>query len=449
MKKKKKLFVIVPLVVLVLAASGWELFPRLSGLDIFPPISRTQRFQRVYAAVSETAVFQALAGFVARIRRGLSAAEIPADRSVSAVAVGTEDVTVGPLREAGHFSGSLKARSQFILSTQVAARLERMTVDVGDTVKKGQAVAFLDDREYVAQVKQAQADLDVAQANLRDARNTLDTARNELRRVRTLFANKIASQTEKENAETVQRRAEAQYAVAQAQIRQKQAALDTHKERLDATRITAEWEAQALPPAQPAARSAGDGAALPPSGADTRIVGERFVDPGVLLKANDAVVSIIDLSSLTATINITEAMYSRMQTGLPARAETDALPGRTFEGMVERIAPLLNQTSRQAEVRIGIPNPAGELKPGMFVRVSIEYSYKESAVMVPASSLVRRDGQDGVFLLSEDARSVRFVPVTLGITDNNRVEIMEPRISGKVITLGNHLLQDGSEVFIP
>jgi multidrug efflux pump subunit AcrA (membrane-fusion protein) len=379
-------------------------------------------------------------------QNGPAGTEETADgRSAAAVAVGTEDITVGPLREANHFSGSLKARSQFILSTKVAARLERMTVDVGDTVKKGQAVAFLDDREYVAEVKQAQADLDVARANLRDARNTLETARNELRRVRTLFANKIASQTERENAETVQRRADAQYAVAQAQVRQKQAALDTHKERLDATRITAEWEAQALPPARPEAR----GAELSGGGADTRIVGERFVDPGVLLRANDSVISIIDLSSLTATINITETMYSRMRTGLAARAETDALPGRTFEGVVERIAPLLNQTSRQAEVRIGIPNPDGDLKPGMFVRVSIEYSYKEDAVTVPVAALIRREEKDGVFLLSEDARSVRFVPVTLGITDSSRAEILSPQISGKVITLGNHLLQDGSEVFIP
>jgi multidrug efflux pump subunit AcrA (membrane-fusion protein) len=291
-------------------------------------------------------------------------------------------------------------------------------------------------------VKQAQADLDVARANLRDAGNTLETARNELRRVRTLFTNKIASQTEKENAEAAQRKAEAQHAVAQAQIRQKQAALDTVKENLEATRMAAEWDAQALPPSE--------ASALQASGrSDTRIVGERFVDPGVLLKANDPVISIIDLSSLTATINITETMYSRMKVGLSAIAETDAIPNRSFPGVVERIAPLLNQTSRQAEVRVGIPNPEEILKPGMFVRVSIEYSSREDAVTVPLAALVKRGEKDGVFLLSADGASVRFVPVILGISDAGRAEILEPRISGKVVTLGNHLLQDGSEVFIP
>jgi multidrug efflux pump subunit AcrA (membrane-fusion protein) len=440
MKLKKKIF-IIPVVLLILAVTAWEAFPRLSGLDIFPSLSQTQAFQKAYASVSATGAFQAVAGLVERIRQGRSG-DASGGRPSSAVAIEVADVTIMSLREVGNFSGSLKARSQFILSTKVAARLERMSVDVGDTVKKGQIVAVLDNREYVAKVKQAQADLDVARANLRDAGNTLETARNELRRVRTLFANKIASQTEKENAEAAQRRAEVQYAVAQAQIRQKQAALDTVKEDLAAARIAAEWDSEALPPSEGFSAEA-------PGGGGTRIVGERFVDPGALLKANDPVVSIIDLSSLTATVNITEAMYSRVRAGLAASAETDAIPGRIFQGVVERIAPLLNQTSRQAELRIGIPNPDGALKPGMFVRVSVEYSRKENAVTVPVSALVRREEKDGVFLLSEDSKSVRFVPVTLGITDNGRVEIVAPRISGKVITLGNHLLQDGSEVFIP
>ncbi|MDR1933094.1 MAG: efflux RND transporter periplasmic adaptor subunit [Spirochaetales bacterium] len=439
--KIKKRFFIIPCAVLVLAAAGWELIPRLTGLEIFPPLSRTRQFQSICAAVSETGAFKALAALIEKLRPDSSPDS--AGRNAAAVAVETADISVMPLRETGYFSGSLKARSQFILSTKVAARLERLAVDVGDTVKKGQIVAVLDNREYVAQVKQAQADLDVARANLRDAGNTLQTAKNELRRVRTLFTNKIASQTEKENAETAQRHAEVQYDVAQAQIRQKQAVLDTVKENLAATRMAAEWDSEALPPNP----SSGD--VPPPAQNTTRIVGERFVDPGALLKANDSVISIMDLSSLTATVNITETMYARMRVGLAAAAQTDAIPGKTFQGVVERIAPLLNQTSRQAEVRIGIPNESGELKPGMFVRVAVEYSHRENAVTVPVAALVRREEKDGVFLLSGDAKSVRFIPVTLGITDNGRVEIVAPPVSGKVITLGNHLLQDGSEVFIP
>ncbi|MCL1818961.1 MAG: efflux RND transporter periplasmic adaptor subunit, partial [Spirochaetaceae bacterium] len=368
MKLTKKL-IIFPLLILGVAVAVWEVFPRVSGMDVFPPLSETKTFQDVYAVVSENPAYRAASGFVGRIFKGPSAEE--GGRGAAAVAIETAEVVVTNLREISRFSGSLRARTQFVLSTKVAARLERINVDVGDTVKKGDVVAVLDDREYVAAVKQAQADLDVARANLRDAGTTLETARRDLERMRTLFANKIASQTENENAETALKKAQVQYAVAQAQIRQRQAVLDTVKEKLDATRISAEWDAQALPPSEVLAAAADSG---------LRLVGERFVDPGSLLKANDPVISILDLSSLTATVNITEAMYARMKQGLSAAVETDAIPGQTFHGIVERVAPLLNELSRQAEVRIGIPNPTGELKPGMFARVSIEYSMRENAV---------------------------------------------------------------------
>jgi RND family efflux transporter MFP subunit len=347
----------------------------------------------------------------------------------SSVAVEVDDVLVLPLREVGHFSGSLQARSRFVLSSKVGGRLSSISVDVSDPVKRGQVVARLEDREYATAVRQAQADLDVARANLRDADNSRETARLESARAEKLFKNKIASQMELENAQTALRKAEIQHTVAEAQIRQKRAALDTMQERLDSTRIIAEWEG---------------------GGGQSRVVGERFVDAGALLKANDPLVSIIDMSSLTATISVTEAMYSRITLGLKAQAETDAIPGRSFNGAVERISPVLNQTSRQAEVRVSLPNPSGVLKPGMFVRVSIEYSNRQKALSVPVLALVKRGDREGVFLLSEDKKTVRFVPVRTGISDSGRTEILDPPdLSGQVVTLGHHLLQDGSEVFVP
>lgn len=351
----------------------------------------------------------------------------PGGRGTAAVAVEVAPVEIGEVRELGFFSGSLQARTRFVLAPKVPGRLDRITVDVGDRVRKGQAVAVLDDREYSGQVQQAEADLDVVKANLEDARSSLETAGRELERARTLFEGKIASRTELDAAETGLRKAETQYRVLQAQLRQKEAALETVRERLDSTRLVAEWD----------------------SGGETRVIGERYADPGALLRANDPVVSILDIGYLTATVNVTESIYGRMRPGLQARVITDALPGRIFEGEVERVAPFLNPTSRQADVRIGIPNPSGLLKPGMFVRVTLEYGRRDSAVTVPVAALVKRGERDGVFLLSEDAGKVQFVPVQAGVTDSGRVEIVEPRLSGEVVTLGHHLLQDGSAVSLP
>jgi multidrug efflux pump subunit AcrA (membrane-fusion protein) len=85
----------------------------------------------------------------------------------------------------------------------------------------------------------------------------------------------------------------------------------------------------------------------------------------------------------------------------------------------------------------------------MFVRVEIEFGRHDAATVIPQNALVKRDSQQGVFLVDSQEMKVRFVPVTLGIVNANVVEVVRPSLSGVVVTLGNHLLEDGSAVILP
>jgi multidrug efflux pump subunit AcrA (membrane-fusion protein) len=138
--------------------------------------------------------------------------------------------------------------------------------------------------------------------------------------------------------------------------------------------------------------------------------------------------------------------------GLRAIVTCDLFPGREFEAKVARVAPILKEEARQADVEVVVPNPARVLKPGMFVRVSIEYSRKEGVQSVPIEALVRRNGEQGVFLVDGngqgDAQRARFMPVRTGIRSEGKVEIPDPPLAGLVITLGNHLVEDGAPVRI-
>ena len=100
-------------------------------------------------------------------------------------------------------------------------------------------------------------------------------------------------------------------------------------------------------------------------------------------------------------------------------------------------------------MQIEVPNPEWKLKPGMFVRVQLEFASKDNAVIVPRNAVVKRDGRQGVFEIDPEKRTARFVPVELGISSGNRVEITSPELAGPVATLGNHLLTDGVPVLIP
>jgi RND family efflux transporter MFP subunit len=347
-------------------------------------------------------------------------------RDVS-VAVEVVPVEKATIRDTELFTGSLLPKSYFVVAPKIGGRLEKLLVDIGDSVKRGQLIAVLDDEEYEQQIDEARADLEVAKATVIERRSNLGVARREFDRAQALRQKKIISDSELDSARAQYEAEEAKYRVAQAQVAQKQAGLRIAVVRLSYTEIHASWE----------------------NGKERRIIGERFVDEGAMLKANDPIVSILDIHSLTGLIYVIERDYSKVRTGQEAIVTTDGFPGKTFTGKILRVAPLLKETSRQARVEIEIPNPAGILKPGMFIRVQIEFAEHKDATVVPLNALVKRNGQQGVFLADTENMKAHFVPVTLGITDRELAEVVEPSLSGLVVTLGQHLLEDGSVIILP
>lgn len=348
-------------------------------------------------------------------------------RGNPAVAVESAPIQQALIKDVGRFSGSLSPQSEFIVAPKIAGRLEKMLVHISDVVEADQLVAVLDDEEYQQQVYQAVAEMEVARANLVEVKITSETAKREYERTVALREKKIASESQLDLADSEYRTQQAKLQVAAAQVSQKQAALQMAKVRLSYTQIR-----------------------VPPNHAGRqRVVGERFVDEGSMLAPNTPIVSILDIGTLIAVINVIERDYPKIRLGLPALIDTDAFPGQTFTGKVVRIAPLLMEKARAARVEIEIPNEQMLLKPGMFVRVQIEFEQHENATVIPLAALVKRNGNQGVFVVDRQEKKARFVPVTVGIVDETRVEILKPQLSGAVITLGQHLLEDGADIILP
>lgn len=348
-------------------------------------------------------------------------------RPQAAVAVELQPVERRTLRDVRTLTGSLAPRSQFILAPKMAGRLEEVRVEIGDAVTNGSLIARLDDQEYRQQAEQARAEWEVAKAQVLDADSALDVASRDFDRTRELLNQKVASEAETEQARAKFLAAQARQAVVNAQVRQAEAALRGAEIRLSYTRIAAGWE-----------------------GADgVRYVGERFADEGAMLKANDPIVSLLDLRTLVGVIFVIERDYAGIHPGQPAVITTDARPGQSFSGRIVRKAPLLKEESRQARVEIEVPNPGLLLAPGMFMRAEIELAVRTDVQSVPSSSLVQRGGETGIFLVESGADAARFVPVTIGLVSGPWTEIASPLLQGRVVTLGQHLLEDGSAVQLP
>ncbi len=345
-----------------------------------------------------------------------------------AVAIQAAPVEFGVVHDIRTFFGTLTPRAQFDVAPKIAGRVEKMFVDVGDPVQRGHLVAQMEDAEFVQQMEQTRAELAVARANLEEARSELDIAEKEFVRIESLRGQMVASQAEMDLSHSRYLAQQARLRVAEAQVEQRQAALRAADVRLSYARIEAAW---------------------PENGEQTlRIVGERFVDEGATLSANSPMLSVLDISTVRAIFHVTERDYARIRVGQQALVTVDALPGHSFEGHVARIAPVFREASRQARVELELPNPEALMKPGMFVRARLELTRAESAVLVPSAALARRDGQQAVFVIQDDD-TVRLVAVRVGISEEGMSQILEPEdLSGDVVTLGQHLLEDGSTVRI-
>jgi RND family efflux transporter MFP subunit len=345
----------------------------------------------------------------------------------AAVAVEIAPVERGGIRDIGTFSGTLIPKSYFTIVPKISGRIKALYVDIGDRLTRGQLVALLEDEEYQQQVIQAEADLGVAQANLEEAASAQELAQREFDRAKALHQKGILSDAELDAAQSAFAARDARSKVTRAQLANQQAALETARVRLSYTRIRAAWE----------------------SGGDVRYVGERFVNPGAMLSSNTAVLSVIELQPITAVIHVTEKDYFRLKAEQPVVLTSGAFPGRDFAGRVSRVAPLLKETSREARVEVDVDNADGALKPGMFVNARIEFASKADAIIVPTSALVNRGALQGLFLADRETKKALFRPATVGIIEGDRAEIVEPAgLTGYVVTLGHHLLEDGTALIL-
>lgn len=338
------------------------------------------------------------------------------------VAVEVQRVRHEAIQETRQLTGSIYPLYQYVVAPKVSGRLIRINKRIGDWVDKGEVVAKIDDGEYQQQVLEADASLRIAYANQAETESELELAAQELDRMTSLAEKRIASQSQLETAQSKHDALQSRMDLARAQVEQRQAALKSARIRLGYTTLTA---------SQPG------------------FVGERYVDEGSLLAPNSPVVSVVGIDTVIVRTTVIERVYGLVGIGQPAEIEVDAFPSRIFVGHVSRLAPVLEEASRVAKMEVEVVNDSLLLKPGMFCKVTVVLAEKDQAQVVPTQAVVTRNGTSGIFVVEPGKTVVAFTPVELGLSTPDKTEIAAPEIDGLVVSLGQHLLEDGSEVILP
>ena len=324
------------------------------------------------------------------------------------VAVETAAAAAGTIVESVDVVGSLSPKFQAQVHAEYAGTVAEIYVSEWVPVKKGTPLARLDTREW-------EAALMAAKAAAQQAESAAHRADREYERARKLKEAGLMTQQGLDDAMSARDAARPAAAAALAQV-------EVAETRLAKAVIRAPLDGIV------AARgvSVGD-----------------FADKAPLFHVVDN-----RLFDLTATVPL--GRIHAVRPGQRLTFETDAVPGRAFEGTVAYINPSAEAGSRAVRVMAEVANPTGELKAGLFVKGRILTGARAGVVQVPRAALLSWDVEARkaeLFVLDGDVARRR--TVTTGAVVGDAVEIASGLAAGdRVVTRGAFNLRDGDRVAV-
>lgn len=174
------------------------------------------------------------------------------------------------------------------------------------------------------------------------------------------------------------------------------------------------------------------------------VVASRSIKPGNLVQINTPIFTIVDTSRLEATLNAPEREIETLKAGQAVHLTLDALPGKSFEGRIDRVAPVVDAGSGTFRVICAFDG-GGLLQPGMFGRIRINYDQRANALVIPRTALLEDGGAPAVFTVKA-GKAVR-VELELGYVDGEWVEVRGGlRAGDPVVVAGKSALREGSAV---
>ena len=150
-----------------------------------------------------------------------------------------------------------------------------------------------------------------------------------------------------------------------------------------------------------------------------------------------AVVTLMQINPVKITVSISEQYFPLIKKGMQARVTADVYPDRSFEGRIFRIHPTINPMSRTFNAEITIPNGNELLRPGMFARVYIDMG-EVDAFVVPSNAVMIQEGTNDRYIFVVDGNVASRRLVKLGKRFDDKVEIAEGDLKE-----GDNLVVDG------
>jgi membrane fusion protein (multidrug efflux system) len=298
--------------------------------------------------------------------------------------------------------GSVSAVQGAIVSAELGGIVSEIGFPNGGEAKKGDVLLKLDSSSEEAQLRTAEADLELARANLQ--------------RTRDLAVRKVVSKQELDAAEST--------------FGQKQGTVDNMRAFIAKKQVHAPFDGQ---------------------------LGIRQVNVGQMINPGQQVVSLQALDPVFVDFALPQQELSKLAPGLEALVHTDALPGREIKGKLTALNSMVDTVTRNVTLQATLENPDHALKPGMFVKIGIVLPEKAKTLVIPGSAVSYAPYGDSVFVIekkkdpktAKESQTLRQAFVRVGEARGDFVSVREGLKAGDVVvSTGVFKLRNGMPVTI-
>ena len=305
----------------------------------------------------------------------------------TAPSVSVQQVFVKAVPQEATYTSTIQPYIKNNIVPQTAGRITKINVEIGDKVRKGQVLAEIDK----TQLHQAQLQLSNAEV--------------ELGRLKALYE---AGGLSKSDLDAV----ELQYNVAKTQV----------QNLVENTTLLSPIEG---------------------------VITARNYDVGDMYAMAAPIFTVEQIKPVKLLVAISESDYSKVKKGDGVSIKAEAFPDLTFDGKVERIYPTIDPATRTFTAEVVVPNNFSTLRPGMFVRVTVNFGTNNS-VVIPDVAVVKQQGSGErfVYILNEDG-TVSYKKIVLGRRMGAEYEVLEGIADGATVVTGGQIrLKDGIKVSV-
>ncbi|HAM72644.1 MAG TPA: hypothetical protein DCM86_13465 [Verrucomicrobiales bacterium] len=303
-------------------------------------------------------------------------------------------------------AGEITPAEQVSVRPEINGKIATLTVDIGDSVKKGTVLFSLDDRDL--QIEKEGQDKEIDRARVQ-----MDQAERNYLRNKQLFEEKLVSQEVYEDVRT-------QYELSKNTLSKAEKSLELVLDRLKKTRIVAPFDCTVL------TRPVSVGQAVSGSGG---------------FNSGTEVLTIADLNQLIINAHINQADITRLKVDQEVEVAVEAIPGLKVSGRVERIAPqaIIKNNIKGFSARILLTNVDPRIRPSMTANIKIPVASAENVLSIPLASIftelnpATQQMERFVYVKTESGFEHRTVQV--GVADYFYAEIQNGLAAGDAVSL--------------